>query len=167
MCWYARTMAERSGQSAFDSSAFLEWKSPDPDTPIHLVPIDWLKPHEEIRQKNAEQLRKMTLRWGGYTRPLLVDRHSGSILDGHHRHDVGIRLGLRLLPVILFDYFEDDSIHVEVWPGGEFKFLSKQDIVEMSLSDEVFAAKTSRHIVEGDIPPIMVPLDVLRQPSRR
>ncbi len=46
-----------------------------------LLGIEWLKPHEEIRQKNAEQLRKMTLRWGGYTRPLLVDRHSGSILE--------------------------------------------------------------------------------------
>ncbi|MDP7000908.1 MAG: hypothetical protein QGH90_03305, partial [Candidatus Poseidoniaceae archaeon] len=64
----------------------MDWQASD----VILVDIDWLKPHEEIRQKNMQQLLKMTLRWKGYTRPLLVDEKTGAILDGHHRYNVGL-----------------------------------------------------------------------------
>ena len=37
----------------------MDWSTDDVD----LVPIDWLKPHEEIRKKNLAQLKDMTLRW--------------------------------------------------------------------------------------------------------
>ena len=61
---------------------------------VELVPIVWLKPHEEVKPRNVDTLHEMTLRWSAYTKPLLVDRNTGTILDGHHRYHVGIRIGL-------------------------------------------------------------------------
>ena len=139
------------------------WDTGDPA--VYLVPVDWLKPHEEILAKNANKLQDMTLRWGGYTKPLLVDSLSGCILDGHHRYRVAIELELQRVPALLYDYLVDDSIKVEAWPASGRTELSKQEVIDMAQSSQLFSPKTSRHIVEGEVPPILVPLDVLRQES--
>ena len=55
----------------------MGWSADD----VELVSIDWLKPHEEIRVKNMKQLKMMTLRWGGYTKPLLADADVVLVLE--------------------------------------------------------------------------------------
>ena len=137
----------------------MSWAEDD----VQLVPVAWLKVHEEIKPKNRDKLLEMTKKWGGYTKPLLVDSETGSILDGHHRHAVAQRLGLKRIPVMLFDYIQDDSIRVETWPNCGQDELVKQDVIDMCLSDSVFPPKTSRHILDKDVPPILVPLEILRQ----
>ena len=129
---------------------------------VELVSITWLKPHEEVKPKNVDILHEMTLRWNAYTKPLLVDRDSGAILDGHHRYEVGLRIGLSRVPVILVDYLDDDGIEVDVWPASGRESLDKQEIIEMALSGDVFPPKTSRHRFSDHMPPIAVPLDILR-----
>jgi hypothetical protein len=129
---------------------------------VELVSITWLKPHEEVKPKNVDILHEMTLRWNAYTKPLLVDRDSGTILDGHHRYEVGLRIGLSRVPVILVDYLDDDGIEVDVWPSSGRESLNKQEIIEMGLSGDVFPPKTSRHRFSDHMPPIAVPLDILR-----
>jgi|TARA_B110000881_G_C18556869_1_gene507457 hypothetical protein len=128
---------------------------------VELVAIEWLRAHEETRPKKVRELAKITKKWGCYTKPLLVDRESGSILDGHHRHAVGHILNLVRLPVVLFDYLEDDSITVEPWPNCGLETLTKQDIVEMSISDELYPPKTSRHTTSWNSPPIAESLERL------
>jgi hypothetical protein len=128
---------------------------------VELVAIDWLKPHEEVRWDGVEELARLTKRWGCYTKPILVDSKTGAILDGHHRHQVGIRLELSRLPAILIDYLVDERITVEAWPNADQKHLSKADIIEMSLSDELYPPKTSKHTMEEDTPPISVSLERL------
>jgi hypothetical protein len=137
----------------------MGWTADD----VELVRIDWLKPHEEIRAKNMQQLKMMTLRWGGFTKPLLADAQSGAILDGHHRYNVGLALNLVRLPVLLCDYLNDDDVEVEVWPNCGIESISKQDVLDMALSGELFPPKSSRHILANDIPPIMVSLEKLQQ----
>lgn len=129
---------------------------------VVLVPIEWLKPHEEIKESNVEALLQMTQKWGGYTKPLIVDKSTGAILDGHHRYNVGLRLLLRNLPAICVDYLTDPRISVETWPASEYKEISKQQVVEMSLSNQVFPPKTSKHTLTFDIPPIFISLAVLQ-----
>ena len=129
---------------------------------VELVPITWLRPHEEVKPRNVDTLHEMTLRWSAYTKPLLVDRESGTILDGHHRHQVGIRIGLSRLPVIKVDYLEDESIELDIWPASTLESLTKQQVIDMALSENVFPPKTSRHRFSDHLPPIAVPLDLLR-----
>ena len=129
---------------------------------VELVPIAWLRPHEQVKPRNVDTLHEMTLRWSAYTKPLLVDRESGTILDGHHRHQVGIRIGLSRLPVIKVDYLEDESIELDIWPASTLESLTKQQVIDMALSENVFPPKTSRHRFSDHLPPIAVPLDLLR-----
>jgi len=128
------------------------------------VDIDWLKPHEKVvNQERVDALIDAISRWGAYRKPLLVDRDSGSILDGHHRYFAAQGLGLKRVPAALVDYLEDGSITVDVWPGdhGVAK-ITKQDVIDMCLSPEVFPPKTSRHTFAEPLSPIFVALEELR-----
>ena len=138
----------------------MEWSEED----VQLVPLSWLKPHEEVKARNRDKLLEMTQRWGGYTKPLIVDSRTGAILDGHHRHSIAVQLGLNRVPALCVDYLGDEEISVDVWPASGRSSLSKEEVIEMSLSDEVFPPKTSRHILAEDTPPIFIPLDVLLEP---
>ncbi|RLN58956.1 hypothetical protein BBJ28_00016458 [Nothophytophthora sp. Chile5] len=132
---------------------------------VHLASLRWLKAHEHVVSwDRVDGLRRATLRWDSYLEPLLVDRATGAILDGHHRYNVGLQLELQCVPVVLVDYLADESITVDVWPKCGLDSLSKQEVIDMSLSDELFPPKTSRHSFSDDLPPISVPLERLRVP---
>ena len=139
----------------------MSWDAED----VELVSLAWLKPHERIKTRNRDKLLDMTIRWGGFTKPLLVDSKSGAILDGHHRHSIAIELQLKRVPVIMIDYLADESISVDVWPASGFDKLTKDDVIKMSLSDDLFPPKTSKHTIADDLPPIHVLLEVLKQES--
>lgn len=131
---------------------------------IHLASIAWLKAHEHVVSwDRVDGLRRATVRWDAYLEPLLVDAKTGAILDGHHRYHVGRQLQLTTVPVVLVDYLGDDSITVDVWPRCGRDTLTKQEVIDMSLSDELFPPKTSRHTFSDDLPPISVPLARLRE----
>ena len=135
----------------------MAWDESD----VRLVPLEWLKPHEEIKVKNMKKLLDMTLRWNGFTKPLIVDKTTGSILDGHHRHAVAIRLELARIPVIAVNYFENESIELELWPASEIDNVTKQDVIDMALSGRLYPPKTTRHRIADYLPPIHVSLEKL------
>ncbi|GMF20987.1 unnamed protein product [Phytophthora fragariaefolia] len=131
---------------------------------VHVAALHWLKAHEHVVSwDRVDGLRRATVRWDAYLEPLLVDRSTGAILDGHHRYNVGLQLELKCVPVVLVDYLEDDTITVDVWPKCGRDSLTKLEVIEMSLSDDLFPPKTSRHSFSDDLPPISVPLERLRK----
>ncbi|KAF1318533.1 hypothetical protein FI667_g13894, partial [Globisporangium splendens] len=131
---------------------------------VQLVDIEWLKSHEEIVSwERVSGLKKATISWDAYTEPLLVDIKTGAILDGHHRYNVGVQLRLKQLPAVLVDYLGDDTITVDVWPGCGRSKLTKEEVIAMALSPNVFPPKTSRHRFTESLPPISIPLSILRQ----
>ncbi len=130
---------------------------------VELVQVTWLKPHEHIRPERVEQLR-MKIQQNGYLhKPLLVDRVSGTILDGHHRYTAGQVLGLSLLPALLFDYLDEERIRVDTWPGCGRESITKKEIIDLAIRGERTPPKTSRHHIDVPIPRIRVPLDTLRE----
>ena len=129
---------------------------------VELVDIKFLKAHEEVHQKKVIELFEMTLRWGGYTKPLLIDRETGTILDGHHRFEVAKKLKLKLIPAIVTNYFDDDRIKVTTWPNSELEHIEKKDVIDMALSGKLFPPKTSRHSLSEYMPPIMIKLEYLK-----
>ena len=137
----------------------MSWGNDD----VSLVDLDWLKPHEEIKIKNRDKLLEMTKKWGGFTKPLLVDSQTGSILDGHHRHSVAVCLNLKRVPAILIDYLSNDEISVDVWPGSGLETITKQQVIDMSQSGDLYPPKTSKHTISNHMPPIHVLLEVLEK----
>ena len=132
---------------------------------VQLIPVEVLKPHEQVIQKKVIQLEKMTMRWNAYTKPLLVDGATGTILDGHHRFEIAKRLGLQCLPCVVVDYLEDDSIALMLWPNSDREVITKQDVIDAGMSGDLMSPKTSRHLLSDDLPPISVPLSRLMAPA--
>ena len=132
---------------------------------VDLVPVELLRPHEQTIAKKVNQLEKMTHRWGAYVLPLVVDKRTGVILDGHHRHQVALRLDLLSLPCVCVDYFSDNSIEVEVWPNSNIDQISKEDVISAGLSERLYPPKTSRHRLPDHLPPIAIPLSRLILPA--
>jgi len=132
---------------------------------VELVPLEILRPHEEVLPKKVDQLEKMTHRWNAYTKPLLIDKSTGTILDGHHRYHVAMRLELLCVPCVLINYLEDDMIELDVWPNCGRENVSKKEVIEAALSGDLFSPKTSRHRLSDHLPPIAIPLSRLRMPA--
>ncbi len=132
---------------------------------VELVPLEVLRPHEQVIERKVDQLERMTHRWNAYTKPLLLDRTTGTILDGHHRYHVAQRIDLQCVPCVLINYLEDDSIDLDLWPNSGRDSISKQDVVDAALSGELMSPKTSRHRLSDHLPPIAIPLSRLRQPA--
>ena len=129
------------------------------------MPLEVLRPHEQILPKKVNQLEKMTHRWNAYTKPLLIDRATGTILDGHHRYNVAQRLELLCVPCVLIDYLEDSLIELDVWPNCGRDKVTKNEVIQAALSGNLFTPKTSRHRLSDHLPPIAVPLSRLRKPA--
>ena len=129
---------------------------------VDLVSMEFLRPHEETIPKKVDELEKMTHRWRAYVLPLVVDKKTGVILDGHHRHQVALRLDLKCLPCVQVDYIEDDTIELDVWPNCGRDYVSKEEVIKAGLNGELFAPKTSRHRLDDHLPPISVPLTRLK-----
>lgn len=87
---------------------------------VYLVPVTWLKPHEEYIPDRFKEVLDETVDAGGYRWPIIVDWQTGVILDGHHRHQCALRLGLSKVPAVVVDYLTDGRISVRRWtPDAE------------------------------------------------
>ena len=124
--------------------------------------IDALRPHEEIISHKLKKMIKKLSSSGVIHKPLLVDQASLTILDGHHRYNAAIELGLKWIPAILVDYLDDSAVQVDVWPDCGQEEITKEDVVIMGLSENLFPPKTSRHVLSVTLPVLRVELDTLR-----
>jgi len=128
---------------------------------VVLVDIGSLKGHEEVIPDNLDQREKKLLSKGFY-KPIIVDRSSMVILDGHHKWTAAGRLGLARVPVIMVDYLDDEGVLVDVWPNCGRDSITKNEVLDMGSSGDVFPPKTSRHTLPFEIPSISVPLGELQ-----
>ena len=124
---------------------------------VVLVETVSLRGHEEVIPDNLETRTSKLLNKGFY-KPIIVDRGSMVILDGHHKWTAAKSLGLVRVPVILVDYLLDEGVLVDVWPHCGKDSITKSEVLDMGVSDDVFPPKTSRHTLPFKIPSISIPL---------
>ena len=127
-----------------------------------LVDIAHLRPHEHIRPQRVEEMYRKIYTNNYFHKPLLVDRTTMTILDGHHRYNAGLRLGLTSVPAIVVDYLEDEAISVEAWHPREPRSVSKQDVLAAATGSDLMPPKSTRHAITTAIPRLRVPLSKLR-----
>jgi ParB-like chromosome segregation protein Spo0J len=126
---------------------------------LDLIAPALLRPHEEIDAERLDRLVEEIRSAGTFYPPVLVDRRSHVILDGHHRWRASARLGFVVLPCYTVDYFDDATIRV-MSRRPEIE-VTKQSVIEMALSGHTYPQKTTRHMY--DLPESIepVPLDRL------
>jgi L-serine kinase (ADP) len=129
---------------------------------FRLVPIEDLRPHEEIRDGVVRELAERIRRAGAVDDPIWVAAQSMVILNGHHRVAALRELGAERAPAWVFAY-DSDLIRLERWSDGPP--IERTEVVARATRRELFAPKTTRHVLTIDLPHRSTPLARLIGPG--
>ncbi|MGI3777869.1 MAG: ParB N-terminal domain-containing protein [Janthinobacterium lividum] len=122
---------------------------------VRAVPASGLVPHEEHDEHRALRLARHIRRVGVWTAPLVVERDSLVVMDGHHRLRAAQALGLLVLPAVLLSY-EDGEVTLEAWRAGEH--WSPAAVLSSGRSGRLLPRKTTRHLFQPAIGAVAIPL---------
>jgi hypothetical protein len=124
-----------------------------------LIPVERLTPHEQVDPEDVKRLTKEIGADGAVHEPVLVDRGTEVILDGHHRFEALRNLDCRRIPCYCVDYLEPTSTG-ETWDGRAL--MDKHEMLRQALAGERYPIKTSRHRTQFHLPPRSTSLAQLR-----
>lgn len=113
---------------------------------IKIIKNSLLKPHERTRETHAKGLLKQIVADGMLKNPIVVDKKSGVILDGHHRFWVMENLGLTRIAAYLVNY-QDKKIKVVPWRKGEK--ITKEQVIQAGIMEKLLRPKTSKHLISN------------------
>lgn len=126
---------------------------------FRLLHISELKIHEEVDETKVRELVTEIQRSGIVSEPIWVARGSHVILNGHHRFRALQALGVDLVPAWVFDY-HGGPIRLERWgPGPQ---IEKEEVVRRGQERRPFPPKTTKHLLEVQLPAHPTPLARLR-----
>jgi hypothetical protein len=114
---------------------------------VELVDPARLRHIEGFSARRVRWLRDKVVKEGRWIKPIALDDQHGLVLDGQHRMEVALQLGLRRVPAVRFRYAD-----VEVWslrPKYEFTW---QEVVARSLTGDIYPYKTVKHRFPDDLP---------------
>lgn len=115
---------------------------------IKLIDTSKLVCHEKIDKARLDQLIGRLKKDGMLKKPVVVDRESLVILDGHHRYQAFCKLGIKKIPCFVVDYF-DPKIKVNFRRKDVGNKLIKEIILLYIRLGKIFPYKTTRHIVNN------------------
>lgn len=124
---------------------------------IQMIDPKRLRHIEGHSKRRAVWLQKKILDEGIWTKPLAIERTHKLVLDGQHRMEVALALGLRKVPCVMYDY--DD---VEVWSLRDNHEVTAELVIQKSLSGDIYPYKTAKHRFPEELPAIEIPLEKLR-----
>jgi len=131
-----------------------------------LVDRKELRPHEQVDDARIAELSAEITSDGVLRYPVIVDKGSMVILDGHHRVTVLTKLGCTFIPAYLVDYC-NDGIQVASWRGSPsiagISEITKETVVLAGLTGHLFSPKTSRHIWPWPPRAYPMPVNLLRK----
>jgi hypothetical protein len=112
---------------------------------IFLMNARDLKEHEEVEFRRLERLKKQIKKDKVLRRPIVVDKNTKIIIDGHFRFNSLKQLGYSKVPVFLIDY-SSPEILVRTWRDNEK--ITKEDVLMAGLNGKKFPPKTSKHMIK-------------------
>ena len=135
---------------------------------LEIVNLRKLKEHEEVEPVYLEKIKKQIQDDGILKKPIVVDKNTKIILDGHFRFNALKQLGYSKIPVFSIDYNSPD-IMVTAWRDGEI--VTKEDVIIAGLTGKKLPPKTSKHMLNSSnhkihiskiVKKVNVPLDELK-----
>ncbi|MFB6346272.1 MAG: ParB N-terminal domain-containing protein [bacterium] len=140
---------------------------PDQNGTLRMVLPENLSSHEQIMPERVREVMQDIEREGTLNVPLLVDRSTRVILDGHHRYNALQKLGAKRIPCLEIKYLNNQEIKLEPGPNCPLDTLNREDVLEMGQSDSLFPPKSTRHRVTFNYPEITIPLRDLKEAPDR
>ncbi|EPJ53938.1 MAG: hypothetical protein OFPI_08660 [Osedax symbiont Rs2] len=129
-----------------------------PAATVRLLTLDSLIPHEHYDRQHALTLAEKIQFEGIWNQPLLVDKSSHIILDGHHRLVAAQLLCLYVIPCFCLDY-DDNKIIVDSWRDD---FYVDRKVVRQAAKGDLLPIKTSRHHYAAIFPKQVFSLEQLK-----
>jgi len=111
---------------------------------IQFIQVHTLISHEKVNRKRLRMVMEDLGRTKILRKPVVVDRSTHVILDGHHRCQAFIRMGIEEIPCLVVDYFDND-IDVTFRRIGMKQVLFKEMILRRALEGKLFPYKTTKH----------------------
>jgi hypothetical protein len=125
---------------------------------IALRPVCEVLQSEQVDPANVQWLCDSIIRTGHWLAPIIVERSQGIVMDGNHRLNAALQLGLHRVPCIQLDY-ADPRVCVRHWQTGQAFEVAR--IFATIARGEIFAYKTTRHVFDPALPVIAIPLERL------
>jgi L-serine kinase (ADP) len=123
------------------------------------IEINKIREHEAVDVDHLEKIKKIICRAGIFKEPIIIDKKTLVVLDGHHRLNSCRKLGLKKVPCLMVNYLIDKKI--KVVSRRKNIFVNKKEVVMMGLSNKVFPHKTTKHLIPGRIKNLKIPLELL------
>jgi hypothetical protein len=127
---------------------------------IALLEIQDLKTHEKISARRVREVVELIKKKGEFIKPIIVEKNTHVILDGHHRVEALKKLGYTKVPCLLVDYMSDE-VKVYLRRKDLPMNLIKQFILNTALEGNSFERKTTRHYIVARQQKIKVRLEEL------
>lgn len=113
---------------------------------LTLIDITTLRAHERVNKRRVARVQKRLQKDHVVYRPILVDRDSLVILDGHHRVAALHAMGCKRVPAYLIRY-GGTNVRVYLRRTSLLMGFIKRGVVEMAMQHRVFPSKTTRHVL--------------------
>jgi L-serine kinase (ADP) len=123
---------------------------------IQMVETGFLRHIEGFSVKRVSWLRDKILKEGIWTKPLALDQEHNLVLDGQHRMEVALSIGLKHVPAVKYDYAS-----VKVWSLRKNYEFDWERVVEIVLSGTIYPYKTVKHAFGSPFPSCSHPLEEL------
>ena len=107
---------------------------------IELVSPTTLKHIEAYDLARVHTLRAKIEAEGVWTKPLYIEGSHGLVLDGQHRLQVALRMGLSRIPVQRFDYHD-----VAVWTLRKEEPVDVATVIRRANAGDLYPYKTVKH----------------------
>jgi len=124
---------------------------------IEIIEVKKLKHIEKFDEKRVQLLMEKIKKDGFWTKPLYIEKNHNLVLDGQHRLQVALRLGLKYVPVQGFRY-ED----IKVWTLRKEEEVSIPKVIKRANDGNIYPYKTVKHKFPNIINKCRIPLENLK-----
>jgi len=107
---------------------------------FHLINPIKLNPIEDHNKKRVDWLSEKIILEGYWSKPLAIAREHNLVMDGHHRLQSSLKLGLIRVPCFIFSYKE-----INIYSLRDGIDVSHDIIINNFLNSKIFPYKTVKH----------------------
>ncbi|MBU1091313.1 ParB N-terminal domain-containing protein [Patescibacteria group bacterium] len=112
---------------------------------LKIIEISSLLPHEEIDLDHFPKLLE-EVKKNKFVVPVVADKKTLVILDGHHRFTIMKTLGFKVMPAYLVNY---NDTNIKVTPRRKEYVVTKKEIIQRGLTGNLYPYKTTKHIINN------------------
>ena len=128
---------------------------------VDLIEVKKLKHIENFNEERVELLMEKIKKEKVWTKPIYIEKNHNLVLDGQHRLQAALRLGLKYIPMQTFKY-ED----VKVWSLRKEEEVNIPTVIRRANKGNIYPYKTVKHKFPNIIGKCNIPLDDLKDKNK-